>query len=171
MLYDDADVHRLAASSQIIDIRLGLLWVNFEVHWEGIWISELLVKQEIIYHFLIPEKEEFPVEDEFHIPVIIWGIKTWNGFNVLLSISRNLIKVLIVVDNIMVCPTIITLFFEISGISNSEDKVTSIVDQELKINLPLSSIKRCVEQPIVFLFELIKWLLPLKTSLELEILL
>ena len=71
MLNDDADVHRLASCSQIIDMRLRLLCVNFEVHVEEIRIRELLVEQEVINHFLIPKEEKLPVEDEFHIPVVV----------------------------------------------------------------------------------------------------
>ena len=56
MLNNDADVHGLATGPQIIDIRLRLLRVNFEVYIEEIRIIELLVKQEVFYHFLIPEE-------------------------------------------------------------------------------------------------------------------
>ena len=103
--------------------------------------------------------------------MVVRGIESRNSFNVLFCISRNLIEILIVIDHIMVCSTIISLFCEISGVSNPEDKVTSIVNKELKINLLLSSVKRCVEQPIVLHFELMEWLLPVKTSLELQVLL
>jgi hypothetical protein len=86
------------------------------------------VKQEVIYHLLVPEEKELTVEDKFHIPMIVRAIKARNSFDVLPHVSRNFIEILIVVDYIMLCPTVISLLCEIHGVSNPQNKITSIVD-------------------------------------------